>query len=190
MEAEMNRAGRFAVGITTLLLGAVEVAAQTPAPGPYFPPPSWDLTLPCPSAANCSRFVLLTNITDAFMDLETGLVWYRFVPGFTFANWANAQAKCTALAASNRMGWRLPTIAELTSLLDSSVPPGSKRLPAGAPFGFIDVEANYWSSTVDPTDSNNAYTVVLPAGSVAARPKTESLGDAEFCVRGGIGVGR
>jgi hypothetical protein len=114
-----------------LLWGATSARAQTTGAGPYFPTPSWDLVIPCMSAASCPRFIVLTNIPGAVLDAETGLVWQRTpTNGFSFHNWAASHAVCNSLALGNRLGWRLPTIHELTSLVDHQPQASSSFLTA------------------------------------------------------------
>jgi hypothetical protein len=97
--------------------GGTNVVAQTSAAGPYYATPSWDQKLQCDTQATCPRFIVLTNWdSNAVLDRETGLVWQRS-PVQGTANWNNAHFQCNYVTTTgNRMGWRLPTIQELTSL--------------------------------------------------------------------------
>ena len=90
-----------------------------------------------------------------FLDKETQLVWER-VPASSGSElvWSNALAFCAQRIVGDRMGWRLPTVDELTSLLDLSVPLPGPVLPAGHPFSPAQVF--YWSATVDQGDSGQA----------------------------------
>jgi hypothetical protein len=116
----------------------------TSAVGPYFAIPSWDQKL----APNV-RFVILTNFgSDAVLDRETGLVWARQPAGVALssAHAVTAAINCLNLNIAGRGGWRLPTAAELLSLVDFSIPSASTqvRLPSGHPFVFP--VASYWTS--------------------------------------------
>jgi len=111
-------------------LGGYPATVAPTVSAPYYAPPAWSQTL----APNV-RFVILSNFSsDAVLDRETGLVWTRRsvmeVPN-TAANRA-----CQLLALGNRLGWRLPTVAELQSLVDLTVANGTTagRLPPGHPF--------------------------------------------------------
>jgi hypothetical protein len=107
--------------------------------------PSWDQTLP----AN-TRFVVLSNFNDqAVLDRETGLVWERTqqVPTNTLTG-TEALEECALVATGGRSGWRLSTIAELTSLFDPTVPSPSLALPAGNPFMGVTTNAEFWSTTL------------------------------------------
>jgi hypothetical protein len=60
----------------------------------------------------------------------------------------SAQSHCNTLKTGGRLGWRLPTLQELASLVDPSVPfPGPTR-PAGHPFSNVQ-SGNYWSATAN-----------------------------------------
>jgi len=100
--------------------------------------PTWSRKLPADR-----RFTLVFDGL-AVLDHETGLVWER-VPSTATMNWAFATQVCSDRELSNRFGWRLPTVAELTSLVDSTQTP---RLPAGHPFVLGDQPLRYWTVSV------------------------------------------
>src|SRR5438045_3087909 len=84
---------------------------------------------------NGPRFVVLAPFASlAVLDQETGLVWERSPsPGaFTFPG---AQQRCNNLILAGRMGWRVPTLQELTSIL--SIPNPPLNLEPGHPFGLV-----------------------------------------------------
>jgi hypothetical protein len=88
--------------------------------GKNFANPSWNQTL-----TSSKRFIVLTNMNqEAVLDMETGLVWEKSPSSEEF-EWIEAQRHCVTLVKGNRMGWRLPTIQELTSLVD----PTQSNLP-------------------------------------------------------------
>jgi hypothetical protein len=108
------------------------------------------------------RFVVLRQFDfDAVLDSETGLVWQRS-PDVTLRNWYQANEFCNRDAIiGERMGWRLPTVQELTSLLGGPLNAnGRPVLPAGHPFGITDQSngdaAEFWSATVD-AESDDAH---------------------------------
>src|SRR5262249_17322886 len=84
------------------------------------------------------RFVILSNFdSDAVLDRETGLVWARRnQPGIRVRF---AHRTCSQVIAGNRTGWRLPTAAELQSLVDTSRPKvsGQRELPLAHPFQLL-----------------------------------------------------
>jgi hypothetical protein len=101
--------------------------------------PAWNKILPA-----AQRFVDALDGT-AVLDKETGLVWAK-TPDSVQSNWQTAVDYCTKLNLGGRMGWRLPTIEELASLIDMSNP-GPIKLPVGHPFQNIQNVAYYWSSS-------------------------------------------
>ena len=175
----------FLVAITFTTYSA---EAQTVAPGPYYAMPSWDQTIPCVSADNCPRFIVLSNWNnEAVLDRETGLVWERS-PSTQTSVWQlgalqNASYACLTKAVGNRLGWRLPTVQELASLVDPTN--NSPALPTGHPFSNVQ-GSYYWSATVALTDPDGAWTVRFDNGNL-----TQYIKDAAnyvWCVRGGQGV--
>jgi hypothetical protein len=174
-----------------MVLGLVALAAsptnaQTVAPGPYYANPSWDQTLACTTLANCPRFIVLSNMNSAaVLDRETGLVWERSPDTFTYT-WSGAQAHCNLLKVGNRKGWRLPTLQELTSLVDGDpTNTSSPRLPPGHPFTTVQ-SSGYWSATTTVSNPDSAWVVLFTLGTVSDGPK--SGGSFPWCVRGGQGV--
>ena len=85
---------------------------------------AWDHT-------NSPRFQLLASFANrAVLDRETDLVW-ESTPSSAAFTWFNAQERCNRLVVGNRMGWRVPTIQELTSILTIGAP---NNLEPGNPF--------------------------------------------------------
>jgi hypothetical protein len=118
-------------------------------------------------------------------------------PGSSLFSWEDAIRQCWLRSGqgvgghqtSGRMGWRLPTIEQLASLVDSTQTPPS--LPVGHPFKDAFGEESgvypvYWSST---TDSRAAF---FPGQAWELRLANGTVGDAGktgmrriWCVRGG-----
>jgi len=72
---------------------------------------------------NVSRFLVLPAFANqAVFDQETDLVWER-VPNAGAFTWNQAQTRCNNLILGARMGWRVPTIQEASSILSIGVPP-------------------------------------------------------------------
>ena len=90
------------------------------------------------------RFKVLSSFANnAVLDKETQLVWMREPLGSTI--WFNARFLCAQEKVGGRMGWRLPSLSELTSLLDTSNfgPALSNNHP------FIGVTSSiFWTATV------------------------------------------
>lgn len=114
----------------------------------------------------------------AVLDHETGLVWERD-PSLTTATWNSAVPSCLGATTSGRMGWRLPTMAEMRSLIDNGV------FPAGSP--FLDASANFWTATTRPDATTQALTLntANPVPNFTAVKATDNR--RAWCVRGGIG---
>ena len=129
--------------------GTIQAEAVTGV-GEYYATPSWDQTLPCGTLGRlgsvCPRFVVLTNMgSHAVLDQETGLVWEQSPSTGGFTEWKQALSHCMMLIKGNRMGWRLPTIQELASLIDPTR--SSPPLPAAHPFSDVSIVDNYVSAT-------------------------------------------
>lgn len=125
---------------------------------------SWDKIIP-----GASRFKLVLN-GEAVLDKETGLVWARNANlSEGTKDWMDAIWYCRDLTLGNRKGWRLPTVAELSSLVDPTQTFPS--LPADHP--FINTRSQqYWSSTSVEADSDYAWYVWMDIGRVQPQFKT------------------
>jgi len=179
----------YTLGLIVLVMVAFSASpagAQTVAPGPYYATPSWDQQLPA-----FTRFIVLSNWGGAaVLDRETGLVWEKS-PSTAGVNWGGAHRRCNQLYLGNRKGWRLPTLQELTSLVDPSVPSPGPTLPPGHPFS--NVQTFYWSATSDADYPATeawyvliGYVIPYAPGQVGVHPK--DWGQFVWCVRGGQGV--
>jgi hypothetical protein len=153
--------------------------------GPYYAVPSWDQTLPA-----STRFVVLTNMNnEAVLDRETGLVW-ELLPTTTGLIWENAHDHCMQLAVGGRKGWRLPSIQDLQSLVDPTVPSPGPMLPAGHPFTGAQsgTLSFYWTATSQSGAQfvdNFAKSLSLGFGNVSNVGKAQKA--FVWCVRGGQG---
>jgi hypothetical protein len=109
------------------------------------------------------RFVILPTFTnDAVLDKATGLVWERS-PQTTSAKWTEGRRICIEKHVAGQNGWRLPSLEELSGLVDSSVAPPGLALPPGHPFLAIR-SAVYWSSTRPGEDPKGAWGVHFGLG--------------------------
>ena len=100
------------------------------------------------------------DATDAFIDKQTGLMWQASEQ--TAANWASVQLG----NAYGYSDWRLPTINELHSLLDTGC-----ALPATNE-NYITSSSSMWSSTEDAASSQNVLSVNLGSGAELLLDKT------------------
>jgi len=151
-------------------------------------PPFWDDQVNKPG-----RFKVLSEFGGAAVfDKETGLVWEQS-PGDTDGDgdvdandrktWVDAGSHCANENVGGRKGWRLPSFAELASLVDPNNPGGNPDLPPGHPFENVQL-FNYWSATTDAGNSANAWIVDLTTGFVGTVFKTNTR--FVWCVRGGM----
>lgn len=165
--------------------GSLEPSA---APGPTMKtldeiPPTWSQIIPSAS----ERFTMLWRSIDGgwilwgALDKETGLVWEKS-PDTTARTWYEAKIYCYQKEVGGRKGWRLPTVEELASLVDTTQ--SNPTLPSGHP--FVNVQSSpYWSSTTYATDTSRAWHVGMLSGYVDYSVKgTYSF---VWCVRGGQG---
>jgi hypothetical protein len=81
---------------------------------------------------NSDRFSCVLD-SQAVRDNETGLVWERTPEGVT-RTWEDAIRTCWQRQAGGRMGFHLPTIEQLASLVDPAVASPGPTLPPGHPF--------------------------------------------------------
>jgi Protein of unknown function (DUF1566) len=143
------------------------------------------------------RFEVLHQFNDeAVLDRETQLVWERapqdpFLPG-TFSV---AVADCYARIAGGRMGWRLPTVEELTSLLVETPTSNPQVIRAALPPGhpFIGIRSGdrpgsaYWSITAGSNSfGNGRFTVAVnePEVSTVVLETNLEVVHPNWCVRG------
>jgi Protein of unknown function (DUF1566) len=109
---------------------------------------------------NQNRFTVLPQFNnEAVLDRETGLVWERS-PGTETFPWSGAfvtaHVICNIRIVGDRLGWRLPTIQELASLVDPNR--FSPNLPAGHPFILTPEQISsgtFWSATTADIDQPN-----------------------------------
>lgn len=141
---------------------------------------SWDAVIPDAD----KRFKVLKAFNDeAVLDKETQLVWERSAAVETPTTWVQAQSHCYTRVVGGRMGWRTPTLEELTSLIDPAAPEPGAKLPPGHPFNVG--TTNYWSSTTTADDADVAWFVRLAIGEALTALKVAPF--RAWCVRGSHG---
>ena len=174
------------IAILTAVLfmpGMVKAGSLEPSagPGPTMKtldeiPPTWNQKLPA-----AQRFTIVMD-GEAVLDKETGLVWEKS-PDATKRIWHFAADDCYKKTVGGRKGWRLPTVEELASLIDTTQ--SNPTLPSGHPFQNVQSDY-YWSSTAYVFDPNYAYNVSLANGTVVAGVKLSAM-FYMWAVRGGQG---
>ena len=190
-----------------LFVPALTLAGDLEPSGPPGPtmktldeiPPTWSERLdstngstnPLIQGCGSSRFECVFSsgspvpTPQGVLDKETGLVWERS-PDNGFGSWAYAVRVCHAVEIGGRWGWRLPTIEELTSLIDSSQP--EPHLPEGSPFYDVQLGGQgYWTQTTDSETDTLAWYVPFEIGAPNVQSKDST--DFVWCVRGGHGNG-
>jgi hypothetical protein len=146
-------------------------------------PAAWSKTLQ-PN----KRFSLVLN-DEAVLDNETGLVWERS-PDPTVRTWYEDVYQCTTKVVGRRMGWRLPTVEELASLIDPTQ--HNPSLPTGHP--FIGVGNVYYTMTTVPDAERGLNNFAWAVGFFDAylgpsQPPGKTIEIPAWCVRGGHGYG-
>lgn len=134
----------------------------------------WDKNYP-----SDSRFEVLAAFSNqAVLDKNTGLVWEQ-APDTTTRSWASATVNCVNKTDGGTRGWRLPSVAELASLIDPSL--AAPFVPASV---FTGVQsAGYWSASTNAVDPTAAWHVDFGNGIVSLVFKTGFVRYA-WCVRG------
>ena len=135
--------------------------------------------------AGASRFTVLSQFGGAaVLDKETGRVWQQSPENEHLFSWFAALTHCYQLQVGGRKGWRLPSIEEVASLVDTLR--SNPSLPVGHPFTHVE-SGVYWSSTTLASDGNFAWWVEFGLGNVSNTFNKEVLNFA-WCVRGGQGI--
>jgi hypothetical protein len=135
----------------------------------------WDKKLP-----SASRFTPLSDFGGAAVrDEETGLVWETTLETSEMS-WTDARSACADKEIGGRKGWRLPSVSELSSLVDPSIKT-RPTLPLGHP--FTNVQDVYWSATTVTDNAKNAWLVFFDTGKVIYAFKTITF--HIWCVRNG-----
>lgn len=172
-----RRRNWLALAVPSLVLvaaiGHLTVARVEGAKPPI--PPTWSQILPA-----AQRFQLVMG-SAAVLDQETGLVWEQS-PDTEPQGWLFAQLSCNVRTVGGRLGWRLPTLQELASLVDPTQ--SNPALPAGHPFSNVQ-SSGYWSASTEAGSLSLAWLVNL-LGFVGNDGKTNAY--HVWCVRGGQGV--
>jgi uncharacterized protein DUF1566 len=148
------------------------------------------------------RFQVLSNFNgEAVLDRDTGLIWEQCPLVFqdnTYhtLSFLDAVINCYDKPIGNTTGWRMPTAAELKSLMVN------QTLPTGAPFcdynppisvfnpvgppTLVVQNRFYWTYTLNPVDPTKILFVSVPGdgGSSSVSSGSGSF-NAVWCVRGG-----
>ncbi len=108
---------------------------------------------------------------DIVRDNVTGLEWQKENAPSTYT-WEQALSYCENLSLGGHSDWRLPTIKELSTLVDSSIPyPGPTIDTNYFPDTATDYPADYWSSTNVSYNNLEAWFVDFANGYVLFKGK-------------------
>jgi hypothetical protein len=125
------------------------------------------------------RFTVLADFNNAAVrDNSTGLVWEQS-PTAPTSDWTSARFSCINKTVGGMRGWRLPSVAELTSLIDPSLLP--PYVPAST---FTGVQlSTYWTAT---GNENNTSTLKWNVNFADGLAGTGIKGNSSlaWCVRG------
>lgn len=107
------------------------------------------------------RFV--DNNDGTITDTRTGLMWSQVTNTSKEVNHKKAGEVCKALDLAGHNDWRLPTVEELSAIVDYS-----KHAPAIDSEAFPDTQSDwYWTSTLCAWSSGFAWVVSFDYGSVS-----------------------
>ena len=167
-----------------------EEIENLPENEPCTVPPTWSEVI-----GGNERFIPTTFVDGntnpvAYCDGETGLVWDA-QPNNATIDWFQARGDCLnrSVGDNGQKGWRLPSIAELASLVDknsTSCNTGGPCVPDGSP--FVDtVQADfYWSASTNESDTSFAWEVLFNSGFVERSTKIIADRARAWCVRGAM----
>ncbi len=114
-----------------------------------------------------------------WIDPKTGQEWQYESPGEM--TWHEAQEYGESLTLDGKRDWRLPSLAELESLLDRTKARSDGRAPMREEVPFRD-NLSYWSSTTFERDTKNAWIVMFDGAYVLSYYKSNLY--YVRCVRG------
>lgn len=130
------------------------------------------------------------NNNGTITDNLTGLIWLQNADCFGGLAWSEAltavgalnSGECGLSDGSQAGSWRLPQIAELSSLVDygranPALPVVNSTIPGSVhPFSGVHSEVAdwYWSSTTMASNTGSAWCSILGPGNINAAAKTTS----------------
>lgn len=156
--------------VSAFVLAVLLVASVAAHAGP----PSWSKKID-----GAGRFKILKAFDDlAVLDKETGLVWEKAAT--TAGTWRNALRVCALRNTGGRMGWRMPSLEEILTLVDPNET--TPAMPDGAPFENV-FGVDFWTANSEQADATLAITISLDVFQLESIPKTGTSRKV-LCVRG------
>ena len=158
--------------VSGLIVGSMVLSVPTFAVQPSFESAAQDTG---------TRFTVLGEFNrEAVRDNKTGLIWEQS-PRLDMSDWQMAQRRCSSNHAGGGTDWRVPTVQELSTLVEpSSI---DVKLPAGHPCANVE-PAIYWSATGGRDNATYASFVNFGSGGSATLEKY--MPSFVWCVRGGM----
>lgn len=138
------------------------------------------LIVPAGAKAPARRYVAGSGVVT---DTVTRLAWQQLVSAGRYS-WDDARTYCKALDLKG-VGWRLPTIKELLTIVDEAATPAIDPvfLPTTDPSYAPDsTKGQYWSSTRSASYDSEAWELDF-SSSGAPGPAYVALGRYVRCVR-------
>jgi hypothetical protein len=137
---------------------------------------NWDKNL-----TGTGRFTVLSAFGGAAVrDNNTGLVWEQQPDGTIGRGWVIALQYCINKNVGGTRGWRLPSVVELASLIDPTLP--APFVPTSV-FTGVQAAFYYWSATLNAADPSGAWGVPFTNSAVVNVGKTDP-NVYVWCVRG------
>jgi len=144
----------------------------------YLPPSTFSLIVELgPSLLTVVKPQMQKPLT--WTDPKTGLEWQYESPGKM--TWYEAQEYAASLSLEGKKDWRIPTLAELESLLDRKKERSDGRPPMREEVPFGD-NLSYWSSTTFERRTKSAWIVMFDGAYVLSYYKINPY--YVRCVRG------
>ena len=118
------------------------------------------------------------GVNNIVTDNTTGLVWQDdAVVSSTHRSWADAVTYCDGLSLGGYSDWRLPTMKELTTIIDYGASPAMDGIFANVGGSY------YWSSTEYFYKTDQAWSVYFQSGYDNHNTKTNATDGYVRCVR-------
>ena len=137
--------------------------------------PVWGVTsLAPPSQSN--------NSDGTVSDGKTSLMWQDGKGSAATLNWSQARTYCENLTLASKADWRLPSVAELESIVDYTTASTGPNISSA--FNSGTVTTGYWTGRGNAQASSNTWEVVFAQGLTSYSPAGSTYLNAR-CVRGG-----
>ncbi|MBI9084397.1 MAG: DUF1566 domain-containing protein [Desulfobacterales bacterium] len=176
-----RKPGRSVTGPSTLEAPPV-LSTEKPSVLPGLNRPAVPPTTPMAATAEqppapramASRGRFTDNGDGTVTDRENGLMWVKNgwrIDFFSALTWQEAMAECDRFGFAGYADWRLPTLSQWRSILDTAYE--CPALVEPNPFENVIVHMPYWSSSSVRKVPVKAYTVTLYYGTVTHQQKSD-----------------